>query len=286
MRYVPLLLALLLAACDEQRARDARPVTVFAAASLAHPLAALADAYYDGTDVVVQRELGGSLEHARKITELGRTPDVLVLAEDEVIAALMPAHIDWYVRFATSRIVVAYGSRSRHADSITAGNWWEILSRAGVSIGRGDSLVAPVGRHGLAVLRRAEPYYARPGLARRLLANATPRHMRANAAELAALLEAGEVDYVLDYEAVAKQHGFRYVTLPLDLAVPVLYGVAVPARAPNAEGGREFVAFMLSGDGRRLLRDAGVELLRLPVALGTNVPSEIAERVRTVAVAR
>jgi hypothetical protein len=33
------------------------------------------------------------------------------------------------------------------------------------------------------------------------------------------------------------------------------------------------------------MRDAGVELLGLPVAMGTNVPSEITELVRTVAAA-
>lgn len=281
---MPLVFASLLASCGDQRAKEAGPpITVFAAASLAHPLAALADDWNERTGVLVQREIGGSHEHARKITELGRIPDVLMLAEDEVIASLMPAHLEWYVRFGTSRIVIAYGQRSKFADSVNAENWWEILARPGVSIGRGDSLVAPVGRHGLSVLRKAESYYAQAGLTGRLMDNAGNRHMRAHAADLAALLETGEVDYVLEYESVAKQHGFRYVSLPLDLAVPVLYGVAVPARAANVAGGVEFVTFMLSSDGRRIMRDAGVDLLALPVAMGTNVPSEITELVRTVA---
>lgn len=259
---------------------------VFAAASLANPLAAFSRAFHDGGGTVVQLELGGSLEHARKITDLGRVPDVLMLAEDEVIASLMPAHIDWYVRFATTRIVIAYTNRSRYGDSLNPENWWRVLSRDGVAIGRGDSVIAPVGRHGVTVLRRAETYYAQAGLTARLLANAVPGYMRPNAADLAALLEAGEVDYVLDYESVAKQHGFKYLTLPLDLAVPVLYGVAVPKLAPNGRGGLSFVEFMLSSDGRRVLRDAGVEMLSLPVAMGTNVPPEISERVRTVAATR
>ncbi len=287
MRYVPLVFASLLVSCGGHRAKEVGPpITVFAAASLAQPLAALSQAFQDGTGTAVQRELGGSLEHARKITELGRVPDVLMLAEDEVIASLMPVHIDWYARFATTRIVIAYTDRSRYADSLHAENWWRILSRDGVTIGRGDSVIAPVGRHGLTVLRRAETYYAQAGLTARLLANAAPRFIRPNAADLAALLQTGEVDYVLDYEAVAKQHGFKYLTLPLDLAVPVLYGVAVPKLAPNGRGGRSFVEFMLSSDGRRVLRDAGVEMLPLPVAIGTNVPPEISELVRTVAAAR
>ena len=130
-----------------------------------------------------------------------------------------------------------------------------------------------------------ESYYAQAGLTGRLMDNAGNRYMRAHAADLAALLETGEVDYVLEYESVAKQHGFRYVSLPLDLSVPVLYGVAVPTRAANAAGGVEFVTFMLSSDGRSIMRDAGVELLPLPVAMGTNVPAEVTELVRTVAAA-
>ena len=74
-------------------------------------------------------EIGGSLELARKITELGRVPDILMLVDDEVIAALVPTYLDWYVRFGTNRMVVAYGDRSRGADSISAENWWKVLSR-------------------------------------------------------------------------------------------------------------------------------------------------------------
>ena len=284
MRYVPLVLALLLTSCGGQRGKERRPpITIFAAASLAHPLAVVAERFQEETGIPSQRELGGSLEHARKLTELARFPDVLLLADDEVMASLMPAHLDWYVRFATTRLVIAYSPRSRWSDSINAENWWDILSREGVRIGRGDSMIAPVGRHGVALLRRADAYYARTGITARLLANAPTRYMRPNASELAALLETAEVDYVLDYEAVAQQHGFRYVTLPLDLAVPVIYGVAVPRRAGNPAGGREFVQYMFSSDGRRALETAGVDLLPLPVALGTNVPPEITELVRTIA---
>jgi len=280
---VSLSLACAIVGCTERRADPGPPIMVFAAASLARPLQALATAYHDGTGVDVRREIGGSLEHARKITDFGRIPDVLILAEDEVIAALMPAHLDWYVRFATTQLVVAYTDRSRYADSLDAGNWYRILARDGVRIGRGDSALAPVGRHALAVLRRADAYYNQTGVTRALMANAPARHVRPNAAELAVLLETGEVDYVLEYEAVARQHGFRVLPLPLDLAVPVLYGVTVPRDAPRAAAGRAFVEFLLSVDGRRLLRADGVELLRLPVALGNNVPPEIAELVRTVA---
>ena len=228
-------------------------------------------------------ELGGSLEHSRKITELGRVPDVLMLADDDVMAALVPTHLEWYVRFATNRLVIAYGPRSQFADSLTADNWWRVLSRAGVRVGRADPATAPAGRHALSLIERAQFYYHQPGLEERLLARATARHLRPNAAELAALLETGEVDYIIDYESLARQYGFRFLALPDDLAPAVLYGMSVPLRAANPASGVRFAAFVNSDEGQRILRDAHVNVLKVPVAVGRNVPPEISALVRSVA---
>ncbi len=220
MRPAPITLAIALAACGTGgRVETPRPpITVFAAASLARPLRALADSFQHSEHVQLLTELGGSLEQSRKITDLGRTPDVLMLVDDEVIAALLPAHLDWYVRFATNRMVVAYAPRSRYADSITAENWWRSLARPDVQVGRADPTIAPVGRHALSLLRKAESYYQRPGLADSVIARSPLRNVRPSATELAALLETGEVDYILEYESVARQYGFRYVVLPDDLS--------------------------------------------------------------------
>lgn len=208
-----------------------------------------------------------------------------MLVDEDVVAALMPTHIDWYVRFATNRIVVAYTAKSKQASAITADNWWRVLSRSDVSVGRADPAIAPAGRRALSVLQRAESYYQQRGLNDRLLARATLRYVRPNATELAALLETGEVDYILDYESVARQYGFNVVTLPDDLSDAILYGISVPRQAPHFAEGVEFVAFVLSEEGKGILRDANVNVLNVPVAIGSVVPPEISQRVRTVAVA-
>ena len=282
---MPFLLALFLVACAGQTERPRAPITVFAAASLARPLRVLADSFQRSARISTRAELGGSLEHARKITELGRNPDVLMLVDDEVVAGLMPTYLDWYVRFATNRVVVAYSRRSKHADSITSENWWQMLSRHDVSVGRADAAIAPAGRHALTVLRRAESYYRSPGLTDRLMSRASLKYVRPNATELAALLETGEVDYILDYESVARQYGFRFIALPDDLATPVLYSVSVPRQAAHFQEGVEFVEFVLSEEGKRILRAARVSVLSTPVAIGSAVPPEISQLVRTAAAA-
>jgi molybdate/tungstate transport system substrate-binding protein len=259
---------------------------VFAAASLARPLATIAQAFEQREGVSTLAELGGSLEQARKITELGRTPDVLMLVDDEVVAALMPTHVDWYVRFATNRIVIAFTARSKHADSISAESWWRVLSKRDVSIGRADPAIAPAGKYALAMLRRAETYLKEPGLADRLIARASLRYVRPNATELAALLETGEVDYILDYESVARQYGFQFVVLPDDLSDRILYGIAVPRVAVRSTEATRFVAFVLSEQGKRVLREANVDVLSVPVAMGSDIPPEITRLVRTATPAR
>ena len=282
MRFNLLWLVLGVLACDGGRDPDAEPITVFAAASLARPLAALADTFHAETDTEVRRELGGSLDLVRRMTELGRVPDVLVLADDAVIASLMPAHLDWYVRFATSPLVIAYRSASRHARDITPDNWWRILASPGVTIGHADSAIAPAGRHALALIRQAEDYYDQPGLTQRLVGNAPLRFVRPNATELAVLLETGEVDFILEYEAVARQYGFEFVALPRDMPAAVVYGLAIPRAAANTRGATDFATLVLSERGKRLLRDAHVTALRTPVAVGADVPAEIAKLVRTL----
>ena len=276
------LLPLLLVACGKAR-EPATPITVFAASSLARPLQTLADSFLPRGNVVVRSELGGSMEQSRKITELGRVPDVLMLVDDDVIAALLPTHVEWYVRFATNRLVIAYRPGAPRADSITSDNWWDVVTRAGVRLGRADPGTAPAGRRALEMLQRAGEYYEKRGLTDSLLARSPLRYIRPNATELAALLETGEVDYIIEYESVARQYGFSFVTLPADLASTVLYGLSVPRQAAAPAAAVRFAAFVLSADGMRVLRDAHVNVLATPVAVGSNVPPEIAALVRTVA---
>jgi molybdate/tungstate transport system substrate-binding protein len=291
------MLVALLAACGERASAPRETVIVYVAASLAQPVRAAADSFARRTGARVLIESGGSLEHARKLTELGRIPDVIALADHEVFAQLlMPAHVVWYAQFARNRMVVAYTPRSRFAAGITAENWREVLQRPGVEVGRPDPDRAPAGYRTLLALRLAEAYYGDPGLPARILARSPPRNMRGNAAELAGLLQAGELDYIFEYESLARSHGFRFVSLPpgVDLGDPalarryaavsvrvaargprdsvtftggpILYGLSVPVRAPHAAAAGRFVDYLL-GEGKAVLRAAHVDVLDTPVVV-------------------
>jgi molybdate/tungstate transport system substrate-binding protein len=181
---------------------------VYLAASLTRPIQPVLDTFAARTGIVVQRESGASLEHVRKITELHRVPDLLLLADVEVFPQLLvPQYATWYAEFARNRMVVAYTKRSKHAGEITRDNWMDILRRGDVEVGRTDPDLAPVGYRTLIMLDLAERFYRKPGLAKSLLAAASERNIRPNAAELAALLAAGELDYIYDYQSVAESSG-------------------------------------------------------------------------------
>ena len=303
-------LVCLAAACTDRRSAgqrsDARrdTVVVFLAASLTRPLQPVLDSFAARTGAVVQRESGASLEHARKLTDLGRIPDVIALADVEVFPQLLlPAQVDWYAEFAGNRMIVAYTDRSRDAAELDSSSWRGVLSRRGVEVGRPDPDLAPAGYRAILTLKLAERHYREPGLAARILANAPRRNMRGNAAELAALLQAGELDYVFDYESVALSYGLRYLRLPaaIDLGdpsqasayaaesvrvrgagtgdgradsvtfigKPIAYALSVPRLAPHAAAGMRLAAFLLSAEGRRMMRAGHVNAFGHALFVGT-----------------
>lgn len=305
--YVILLL-LAAISCREQRSDVVTPdgkVVLYIAASLAKPLGPMLDTFALRNNIAVERESGASLEHARKLTELGRIPDVILLADPEVFPQiLMPKYVTWYADLARNRMTIGYTDKSRYAAQLDSSNWPTILARPDVQVGRPDPDLAPAGYRTLMLLQLAEQYYHRPGLASAILANAPRRNMRPNAAELAALLQTGELDYIFDYESVAAAYGFRALHLPsaIDLGdpalahdyaratvrvkgrgtdvvtfagTPILYALSVPRKAPHPDAAVRLAVFMLSADGRRMMRQAHVDALDHALFVGDSVPAAI-----------
>jgi molybdate/tungstate transport system substrate-binding protein len=290
MRFA--LLLLVLVGCS--RAPEST-LTVFNAGSLARPLKAALDSFARRENVAIAQESAGSLESARKLTELGKIPDVLALADAEVFPRyLMPQFVEQYTLFARNRMVVAFTDRSKFASEVSSANWTDILTRAGVEVGRSDPELDPNGYRTLMVWQLAERSLGRTGLAAQLEAQAPARNVRPKEADLVGLLEAGELDYIWSYESMAKAIGLRYVLLgdSVDLSntelaafyalasvkvrgatqgssvefvgEPIVYAFAVPRNAPNAELAQRFATFLVSSEGKAILRREGLDALELP----------------------
>jgi molybdate/tungstate transport system substrate-binding protein len=278
-------------------------ILIFIAASLTKPLQPTLDAYAARTNTVILRESGASLEHVRKITELHRTPDLVLLADADVFPQfLVPRYSSWFAEFARNRMVVAYTGKSKHAKDVNASNWMKVLSGGDVEVGRTDPNLAPVGYRTLLLFDLAERYYHTAGLASALLAHAPDKNIRPNAAELAALLAAGELDYIYDYQSVAESNGFKFIQLPpqIDLGdpkqannygtvsvtvrgttpgskatfkgQPILYGATIPVSAPHAAAAAKLYRYLTSAPAVAQLRAAHVDMLDHPVVVGNGAP--------------
>lgn len=307
-RTVRVLLAVLTltAGCAGSDSTGPRRLVVFTAGSLARPMRAALDTFAAQTNTRIDLESAGSLETARKLTELGKIPDVIALADEEVFPKLlMPRFTTWYARFARNRMVITYTNRSRYADRLSEESWRDVLTRADVQVGRSDPNLDPAGYRTLLVFQLAERHYGEPGLAARLLTSAPKRNMRAKEVELVALLQAGELDYAWNYESVAQAAGLRYLILPsaVDLgadadssiyaaaSVNVLgasrgdtirmigssirYAVSIPTDAPHRQTAEQFVAWLLGERGRETLRSQHLDALDAPHIIGSGAPSSL-----------
>jgi molybdate/tungstate transport system substrate-binding protein len=199
-------------------------LTVFNAGSLARPLReALRLWGATAPGVEVAQENAGSLESARKLTELHKIPDLIALADEAVFPALLvPGQATWYAAFARNEMVLAYTDRSIGAAEITGANWATVLQRPGIRTGRSDPALDPNGYRTLMVTELEERRAGVPGLAARLLAAMPARYMRPKEADLVALLQAGELDYAWSYRSIAEGAGLKWVDLPpeVDLSDP------------------------------------------------------------------
>lgn len=299
------LLAALLLAGVSPRAGAQTPLAgdlvVFNAGSLGLPFRNLLQAFKkENPGVRTAQESSGSLEAARKITELGKTPDVLGVADYAIIPKLLtPAHADWFATFATNALVLAYRNESQGGLEIADYNWYRILLRPGVRTGRSDPTLDPAGYRTLMAWQLAQLYYRQPQLATQLQAASPLKYMRPKEADLTALLQLGELDYIWTYRSIAQANGFRWLDLPKEINLsdpamaatyaqakvtlpgatrakgdtvvftgePIVYALTIPRNAPHAEAAEAFVRFIFSPAGQRILADAGLTPV-VPPSLG------------------
>ncbi|MBW2457539.1 MAG: substrate-binding domain-containing protein, partial [Deltaproteobacteria bacterium] len=218
-------------------------LTIFHAGSLSVPFRELSALYQQRhPHVKVLAEAAGSRDTARKVSDLGRSCDVLASADFRVVEnLLMPAHADFNIRFATGEIVIAYTDESAALEKVTAEGWPDVLLQDEVTFGRSDPNRDPCGYRTVMVFQLAERHYQRVGLAQQLGAKHDRKYIRPKETDLLALLEFGELDYLFIYRSVAAQHHLRFLTLPerINLSSPKfadLYGqakVEVTGRKPG-----------------------------------------------------
>ena len=254
------LLSVALASCSSQQAEvgndgmtsvEKTSLSVFAAGSLIIPFADVEKAFeakYPNIDV--QAEYHGSIQVIRHATELHKPIDVVVTADASLIPMLMytslvpetnEPYADWYIRFASNHLALAYGEDSKYADEINAGNWAEVIARPDVKIGIADPRFDASGYRALMAFALMEMANDDYGLfapmfdeqfsfpvtifrgddlttitVPEILETRPDAHivLRGASVQLIALLESGDLDYAFEYESVIQQHNLKMVSLP------------------------------------------------------------------------
>lgn len=195
-------------------------LTVFYAASLRGVMRDLVGTFrktYSHLDV--HEEAGGSRELAYMVAHLKRKADILFVADPLVIKdLLMPDHADWYIEFGSNPLVIAYTERSRYGDQITSDNWYQILSRRDVRIGRANEHLAPLGYRTLMAWQLADLHYKDrvdgKRISEALAQNCPPAHIRPSEMEILPPLQSYDLDYIFEYRNVARSQNLKYVELP------------------------------------------------------------------------
>lgn len=296
-RYLLIFLSavMITASCSENK----RELIVFHAGSLSMPFKAIADSFMQiNPDVHVLCEASGSVDAARKITELRRDCDIMASADYSIIDKLLiPDYATENIHFAANEMALVYTDKSKFADKIDTLNWLEILADQGVYTGRSDPDADPCGYRTILTLDLAVKYYTDKGyddldsLTKNIL-SASERFIRPKEVDLLALLETGSVDYIFLYKSVAIQHNLRYLTLPsaINMSDPqknnfykeasvsvrgskpgekiqidgeaMVYGVTILNNAPNREDAQAFLDFLRSDTGgKKILSQMGQRAL-------------------------
>ncbi len=294
-------------------------IKVLAAGSLSVPLKEIANKFQEKYGVKVYIETAGSIDTVKKVSELGIRADVVAVADYNAISSyLMPNYTNWYIKFARNELVIAYTNNSRFAKEINSTNWMNILTRKDVRIGFSSPNDDPCGYRAVIMFYLAQLKY-KNGIFDNLILNHTgikidngtiivPNDselltttgkifIKQKSVDLLADLQAGDIDYAIEYLSVAKQHHINYIRLPdvINLSNSTLvswyskavveladgkiihgdainYAVTIPNNAPNKEYAYKFVNMLLGKEGRSILKNCGQEPIFEPVG---NVPEEV-----------
>ncbi|MBI5031187.1 MAG: tungstate ABC transporter substrate-binding protein WtpA [Chloroflexi bacterium] len=227
------------------------PLRIIIAGSLMTPFDELKKAYeaeHPGIDI--QIEAHGSIQAIRLVSEVHMVEDIVFSADHALIPMLMyqttvpetgKPYANWYIKFATNHLALAYTAKSKYANEINADNWYKIIARSNVKLGLADPRFDAVGYRALMALQLAKAAYGKPTIFEDVMLGqfkspvtmetesgraiihvpeileTKPQSsivLRGASMQEIALLESGDVDYAFEYESVIQQHKLNFIKMP------------------------------------------------------------------------
>ena len=287
-------------------------ITIFHAGSLAPPMEEAEAAFEEETGIQVNREAEGSVASTQKITQQGRSADVLGVSDYRLLRdQLLPQYGNWYSVFVTNSMTIAYTQQSAGAGEISPENWGEVLARDDVRFAHSDPAADPNGYRSVMSMQLGMMDFQGSSLYGEDVYNTLrEKEIVPTGTETALIgqLQAGSLDYAWNYASIQATEDVQIVDLQprLDLSrvapefaqfyanaevqaggetytgAPIAYGITVPNVAEAPQAGARFVQFLLSEGGDRIMTNAGFSALNpavIPSSAQQAVPGSLSDLV-------
>lgn len=232
----------------------------------------LGPAYEKATGYEFAGFSAGSTALAAQIKGKVRKADVFISASPDADAELMGAKngewVKWYVTYATSALVLGYNKKSKFADKIKAGPWYDVITEPGIRIGTTDPEADPKGKLAHKALVAAGKDHPK------LLDLAKDDKIVFPEETLVADLQSGQLDAGFFYTSEAQLAGIPTVELT-GQQLKATYTASVVKGAPNEAGAEAFVAYLLGPEGQAMLKKDGFKLVTPPTVTGSGVPDAV-----------
>lgn len=251
------------------RAQAGRSVAVLYAGSLVTPMEGPVKAVLAADGVSFEGQGGGSRMLANLIASGVKNPDAFVAVDPALVIAL-GNKVVYAAAFASTSLGVGWTDASRDAsafDDAAAGKrpLLGVLQTPGLSIGRTDPRLDPKGAYTVEAVK----LLAGPALAARILGPDENPAQTFPEEDLIARVETGQADVGFFYRTEAAARGLRFMPLPgaAALSQKITYVIAIMRDAPHPQQADAFADFVLRGQGKAILRAAGLEYFRQPRVL-------------------
>ena len=184
-------------------------ITIFHASGLTPLLDGIRENVKKDLNIELVTEASGSQVACRKVTELGKECDLLMLADNSLVPKLLSNTVSWRMDFAADEVVIGVGSRAKFIQEMEA-DWVDVLLNKDVRFGRVDENQGPIGYRCLLVwkLQEMQKEFL---LYDQLLKKC--RSVVDHVTRLTPLLKNGELDYAFVYKSICVAQDIRYISL-------------------------------------------------------------------------
>jgi molybdate/tungstate transport system substrate-binding protein len=201
--------------------------------------------------------------------------DVFVSASPKATETLMGASngnwVSYYIKFASSNLVLGYNANSKFAAQLKSEPWYKAITTPGLKLGFTDPATDPKGKLTAQALTDTAKSQSLPALT----AIENDKGDVFPEETLVARLQSGQLDAGFFYTAEAVPASIPTVPLTGTTDLKATYTISTLANAPDEAAAEAFVAYMLSPAVQAVLKQDGFDVISPATVTGTGVPSAV-----------